>query len=84
MTVPRSDATLRCLAAGAATELVALAVARVSRVLTGLRRVVVVADNDNIGSKGASKTEADSKTARRMRFQSEKELGRREFKKIGP
>ena len=68
MTVPRSDATLRCLAAGAATELVALAVARVSRVLTGLRRVVVVADNDNIGSKGASKTEA----ARRMRFQSEK------------
>ena len=51
MTVPRSDATLRCLAAGAATELVALAVARVSRVLTGLRRVVVVADNDNIGSK---------------------------------
>lgn len=57
MTVPRSDATLRCLAAGAATELVALAVARVSRVLTGLRRVVVVADNDNIGSKGASKTE---------------------------
>ena len=67
MTVPRSDATLRCLEAGA-TELVALAVARVSRVLTGLRRVVVVADNDNIGSKGASKTEA----ARRMRFQSEK------------
>ena len=60
MTVPRSDATLRCLEAGA-TELVALAVARVSRVLTGLRRVVVVvADNDNIGSKGASKTEADS------------------------
>ena len=56
MTVPRSDATLRCLEAGA-TELVALAVARVSRVLTGLRRVVVVADNDNIGSKGASKTE---------------------------
>ena len=72
MTVPRSDATLRCLEAGA-TELVALAVARVSRVLTGLRRVVVVADNDNIGSKGASKTEARlHKTARRMRFQSEK------------
>ncbi len=60
MTVPRSDATLRCLEAGA-TELVALAVARVSRVLTGLRRVVVVADNDNIGSKGASKTEVTFK-----------------------